>query len=323
MFLNSIADVTAAISGGPTEGVDFATRFAPMVRKIEREYVEPFFPAALIERLQTATPAPAFHANEVTLKAHITEGVAHLATWKFSFVGAVVQTGSGLQTFQNEQFRDSAKYAKQDFRHEHELDGFQCLELALYYAVMNKANITGFADSDEYKQATARLLNFSRDSAITYTMSSLTFKALTGNIEYVETEIIVPLLGQTYYDELREVQYDRNLSVSKKALISKLRGAISSFAIRLALEMNMVTLEGGRVFVRGYRNNDDKDYQDAPRKDLYEVAMAARERLAYLYLTSVKDFLAANATVLEWTDPSAAVVFVAPEDVTQVGIKSL
>lgn len=326
MFIDSILDLQTAISGAPTEGVDFLTRFAPTVRKIEREYIAPFFPVATIAHLQSANPDPGLNDEEQYLKELLTEAVAHLSTWKFSFTAAVVQTASGLQTFKNDNFQDSAKYAKQDYREEHENDGLTALEAALRFAVIQKEDIRGFEDSREYQAATTGLLNFSKDYDIVRAwISTKTFNVIKPNIALIERESVIPMLGATFYDALRAAQYDQNLTPSKKrTLLNLLRGGIAQYAIRLGIEMNLVTLNGNQVTVIEMKNGDDKQTQTMPRKDLYEVAAANREAFGLRYFAQAKAFLVENATDLAWTDPSAAVsTYVAPTEKTQVGVKTI
>lgn len=326
MFLNSTADFQAAISGAPTEGVDFATRLEPTVRKIEREYVAPLFPATVLTRLVAQNPQPQLHDSEIKLKILITEAVAHLSTWKFSLTSAVVQTGSGLQTFANDQFKDSPKYAKQDYREAHENDGLTTLEESLMFAVMNRANIVGFdLNTAEFKAATARFLNFSRDYNLSKSwITAKTFSVIQPNIELIERESVVPMLGETFYETLRSEQYSSDLTPIKKTLLGILRNGIAQYAVRLGIEMNLVTLNGNQVMVKELKNTDDRENQTMSRKDLYEVAMTSLEAYSLRYFTQAKNFLQKNAQALDWTDPNAGVTtYVPPKEVAHVGIKTL
>lgn len=325
MFINSIADLQAAISGAPTEGVDFDTRFAPTVRKVEREYVSPLFPIGVLLRLLEDSPTPALSREEIYLKGLILEAIAHLATWKFSFTAAVVQTGSGLQTFRNDTFVDSAKYAKQDYRDQHENDGLTALESSLHYAVINKAHIEGFEETPEYEAATARLFNFSRDyNLVKSWITTKTFYVIEPNIELIERESVVPMLGETFYETLRTAQYEGTLSAKKRTLLHLLRGGIAQYAIKLGIEMNLVTLNGHQVIVKEMKNSDDKETHTMPRKDLYEVAMASLEAYSLRYFAQAKAFLLQNATDLNWTDPNATLTaWVPPTETTQKGVKTL
>lgn len=320
-FITSIAQLSLYVENGPTDGVDFA-RLLPTIRKVEREFVAPLFPAVWLERWRDETLLTQLNETESTIRDLLCEAVGHLATWKYAKTAAVLLTGSGMQKMENEHFSSAYKDDKQEFKADHEADGLAALEAALREAVLYHADLQGFIITDAYENATARLVNFTKDFAQSrYLVSYKTFQTLLPIIELIERETVIPLLSSTFYAALKTEQYDPSVSDEKRTLLRYLREGIGQYAIAIATEMNLITLEGNQVFTREWKNNNDLENRTAPRKDLYEVALKTREAFAFRYFKAANQFLNDNATALVWTAPPPRVAYKSTR--IEIGLKSL
>jgi hypothetical protein len=320
-LINDADTLRQHVANGPTDGVDF-DRLKPIIRTIEREYVLSLFPEIWINRWSDEGLDSQLNETELMIKSILREGLGHLVTWKYAKTGAVLLTGSGMQKMENEHFTSAFKDDKQEFKEDHEASGLSALESALYYAVRYKADLTGFDLTEAYEKATEHFVNFTADfEAAKYRISYKTFAALTPIIALIEAETVVPLLGASFYESLKMEQYNSLLALEKRKLLKYLREGVGQYAVKLAMEMNLVTMEGNQVMVRELKNSNDVENRTAPRRDLYEHALMTREAYAFRYFRAANNFLLENADVLAWIAPAAKAGYTSTR--TEIGLKSL
>jgi hypothetical protein len=322
MFLNSIAAIKEW-TDGITEGVSF-DEIKGTVRSIERDYLQTLFSKELLTRLEGNDSA--MNDSEKYVRDLILEAVANLTVWKYSFSAPLQLTGSGLHHIETENFRPGYKYEKEDFRGVKEATGLACLEMALYEAVSKKSEmVTSWATSLHYKAATSRLINFTKDfQEGQYRIGRKTLETMLRFITLVERQVVIPLLGETLYNELKNNQYTEGYltdedNPKKVILLNLLREAVSQYAILLAMKVNLVSLEGAQVLTNEWTNDDAKNQQKIPEENILQIALLTRKDYAKMYFLEVKKYLTDNATDLGWVIPVASEV----TTTTQTGIKTL
>lgn len=302
LFLNSIADLrqyVSAIQDGPS-----FSAYAPTVKQVTRYYIEPLFPKVLREKLIANTDLT---PTETALRDFLREAIACFTAFKYSFSGAIVQTGSGLQHFEGEQFKTAYKYEKEDYRGYFEETGFVVLEEALKFAVMNKDSIEGYAASNEYAKAVSRLVNFTSDfEGCGYQIGRKTLALLLPHIALIEREVIENVLTPTLYDELKTLQYTEgglSLTPKKKQLLSLYREGVAQYALQLAMDLSLIHFVGNQVFIKEHTGDDANSQRTLPKMDVYSRVQETRNDYAARYLAQAKKYLVDNAIALGWTAP--------------------
>lgn len=306
LLLNSIADLRQYVSSFQ-DGVSF-TAYAPTIKQVTRYYIEPYFPLPLrVKLIANESLSP----EETALRELLREAVACFTAFKYSFSGAIMQTGSGLQHFEGEQLKPAYKYEKEDYRGVMEETGFVALETALKYAVEKKAEIEHYATSNEYKKTVSRLVNFTTDfESCGYQIGRKTLALLLPHIALIEREVVEPTLTPTLYNELKDKQYtegslqdDNVLSEGKQTLLFLYREGIAQYALQLAMDLSLIHFVGSEVFIKEHKDDDASHQRTLPRMDVYSRVKETRNDYAARYLQQGKHYLEANAEALGWTVP--------------------
>jgi 3-dehydroquinate dehydratase len=290
-------------------GVSF-TNFVPAVRRVTRYYVEPHFPKALISRLLNPLSTGSLTAVENDILEFLKEAVAGFAEVETSITGAVQHTGSGLQQMQSDTLVDAKKYAKDDYRTLIEAGAYASLESALRYAVEAIHHVGGdYAESNHYTKTIARLVNFTSDfEGSGYNIGRKTLILMLPHIALVEREVVAPFLGETLYNDLKIHQYTEGTLIPKKIeLLQLYREGLAQYAVQIAQDLELIQFVGGHVYEREKLGDDASDKRGKVRTDVYALVQRTRNEYAARYFTQAKKFLAANATVLGWTDPTPSV----------------
>lgn len=321
MFLNSIAEIRDW-TDGIAESVPFG-EIKTVLRGVERDYLMPLFPKDLLKRLEENAD---LNTTEKSVRELILEAVAHLAVFKYSFTAPLQLTGSGLQHIETENFKPGFKYEKDDFRNVKEVSGLSVLESALFEAVWNKSELPNYwSTSLHYRNTTARLINFTQDfEEGQYRIGRKTLETMLRFISLVERQTVKPLIGETLYTELRSIQYSDAIfsdeNAKKRELLGLLREAMAQYAVALAMEVNMVYVDGAQVITKEWKNDDASSQRSVASINLVELSMRNRINYAKMYFGEVQKFLVNNATDLNYTVPESSGAI---STSGQIGIKTL
>lgn len=233
------------------------------------------------------------------------EAIANLAVAEY-VNHSVNITQSGIQRIETDKFKTAFKYERNNlvsFRTER---GYQCLERFLYVL----CKYTNFVATDAYQHITKRLLNFnfevSRNAGITMPYS--VFQSILPIVELIETEVVIPLLGDVLYNRLKAMQYknitENTLTQSQKYLLADIKGALAQYAIQIAIENNMIVFNGNQVSQRETDAHDQTAQYKTPSVDYYQIVLNTKREYTNRFFYKIKMFLISNAERLGWTAPT-------------------
>ncbi len=310
-FINTIPELRQFVSS-VLETVKYSD-YAPSIRRVTRYHVEPHFPKTLIVRLLELPTGDVLTSVESDVLEFLRETVSCFAAHEMSLI-ALKQTATGLQEFQNENYTDGKKYAKEDYRALYESAGYAALESALMYAVEGVEDMGGgYAESNHYAKTVARLVNFTSDfEGSGANVGRKTLMLMLPHIALIEREAVAPVLGVTLYNTLKINQYNDVLTPKQRELLQLYREGIAQYAVQIASDLELVQFVGGHVYEREKQSNDASEQRAKVRTDVYSLVQRTRMEYAARYFTAAKKFLVANATALGWTDTTPSVSEVSP-----------
>lgn len=315
-FFTTIQPIQLLVGNLITEAVTLSDLQSSLT-KATRE-VHKLFPKVFLERLLSPPSGTPLTEDETEILASIREAIANIAVLRFIPMVTGKITGSGFQQYESDKFKALFKYQKNDIEEELTKSGYEALEMALYLYVRF---VEGQTDLQEYKKATARLLNFTREADI-FQIDYLTLKGLLPYVELIEIEVVKPLLTTALYTALKANQYDEDLDAKKKDLLHYIRQGLTQYIITIALQLNTVTLQGNTVTLRQWKDDDATQQRATPGMDLIEMVKRTRDDYAYRFFQYVKLYLKENATALGYVEPETTQT-VSTTFTTQKGVKTL
>jgi hypothetical protein len=243
------------------------------------------------------------------------ESVAKLSVWRYSLTASVHITGSGVQRFENEDFKTAFKNQERLFRDELLRGGFTALEDAVFLACSNQ----DFQAHEKYAEVTSSFVNFTHEIGA-FTLDYQTLAVIKPYVELIELDALKSVLGVVLYDYLKDKQYKTIESVTKKMLLKIIRQALAQYAINMAFEMGMVTVSGNNVYLRQDRNDDNSEQRITPSLDYFDYFMRNRKAHTVRFFLHVNKYLTENAVDLGWTAPA----LVAPRNSeNKIAVKTL
>lgn len=315
-FFTTIQPIQLLVGNLITEAVTLSDLQSSLT-KATRE-VQKLFPKVFLERLLNPPSGTPLTEDETEILASIREAIANMAVLRYIPMVTGKITGSGFQQYETDKFKALFKYQKNDIEEELTKSGYEALELALFLYVTLVPDQTQL---EEYKKATARLLNFTQEADI-FQLDYLTLKGLLPYVELIEIEVVKPLLTAALYTDLKTNQYNDQLHPTKKELLQYVRQGLTQYIITLALQLNAVKIQGNTVTLRQWKDDDASQERTIPRMDLIEMVKRTRDDYAHRFFQYVKLYLKENATTLGYVEPETEQA-VSTTFITQKGIKTL
>lgn len=241
-----------------------------------------------------------FDYNKCVYLETLEECIANLAIAEY-IAHSIIINQSGVQRIETDKYKSAFKYQQNELIYIRKQRGYKRLESFIFLNIQ-RGNYK-LAYPTQYKQITKRLLNFSfevKHLEIEYSV----FKSILPIIDLIESEVLIPLLGENLYTTVKDKIYnDNTLTDIQKMLIENIQNALSAYAIQIAMENNLAQIRNNQVVSREANNQDENNQYNTISLDYYNIVMNSKKEYTQRYFNKIKQFLIANAEALNWTIP--------------------
>lgn len=190
-----------------------------------------------------ADDSEAFHALLLLQKA-----VVNFALAAYADFGALGIDDSGVFVWRNNDKLPASDKKVMRLRQVSSAMAYKSLEDALIFMEGLPLVFGSYNVSNERKANLSLFINFSKEMPQTVSVSADLFDSLRDIVRNTEENILLPLLSDTLFDNLKSAIVTRTLSPQQLALLSKLRRPLASLVMADGLAFNIVSLDAGGVY---------------------------------------------------------------------------
>lgn len=270
----------------------------PHIESCERDYIKPLLGVdqydELVEYYEAAVGGES-HLDE--LLELVQRALIHLSFWR-GFYQFMIKVGDqGAYRTESENQKTPFKYQEVELRNSYKLDGFNALDEVLAYLEETISLFPLFEASDNYTLFKGGFINTTADFDTFYDIggSRLVFLKLKKHLTQCDDFDILPLIGRTYFNELKAQILADTLTVANLSAVELIQKAVAPLAVARGIQNLGINITDKGLFFEtrdGAVNDLAKDSAVAGSA-LDSVKISARDT-GDAYLAYLKDHLHNN-----------------------------
>jgi hypothetical protein len=298
MLLNTIEEFTQFIS--LNHSVSFEN-LRPDIQRAETLYLKPYLGAAQYQALDAAYESGSLTAQQSALLPYCHEVIAAFTMHLYLPMAQVQISDAGVRLTHTERHVTAWQWQIDELNDRFLQLGYAAIDSLLTFLDANKDDYTAWRDADEYCLNKDAIINTYKEfNKHFYIQNSPTtfynFKQLMLKSEQFD---LVPELGQTFYDRIKNEIKTEAISTEVEDLMRWLKPAVAHFTVARALREATFTLRADGVVVNNYKSGstsgNNKERMSLTEEQLNRSNHIKQDGLSYIALCVA--FLKANATV--------------------------
>lgn len=225
---------------------------------------------------------------------HIRHVVAKMAMSSYVSLGVINIGKDGISNIVKENREPIKKWQKDQLQEKFLNEGFDALDILLYFLEENKASFGVWTASNAYTLTKDQFINSVEELKFHYTLiqSRRTFLFLKPFIRRAGDFQVKEILGDTLFTDIKSQIHSGSLSPTNKSLLNIIQPAVANLCVRTALDQLLVKLtDNGIQIVTTVSNTDNsiesKTLSETHVKRLKEGA----ESTASMYLLQLKKLI--------------------------------
>lgn len=301
MLFKTIAEIKTFLPIGV--GNDFL-RLKPHIENAENKYIKTVLGTAMFDELQefydTEYPKTPTEAQEamLQLQTKTQHALIHLAYFiGFDFLNVQV-SDIGFQRIESERTKGLYKYQEDNLKVYFSDAGFNALDDVLVFLETNIEHFAEFkAQTNWGELKTSFLPTVKVVEAIPFNIagSRLTFMALRPFTAFIEDATIRPVLGQTFYAEIKAEMVKDEPAEKVTAILPYIRKPLIYLASALLMEETGATLfDKGLFFEKATGDNTGNKIKSPSTEEQIAAAIARNRMIGNSYLDMLKTYLMEN-----------------------------
>lgn len=242
-------NTTAEIKQFITVGTNFSPEAVePYLAPAAERYLRPWLEGQLDE-LVTAYNAGPLSPPLDALLPYVQRALINLAFWHYAPTAHLLINDAGISVATSEVFKPASMGKATEFRDELIAAGFDAIEPMLEFLEDNVVDYPIWAVSPAPTRNRELFINTSRVFSDSYPLKEgrRTFEHLRPLMKQVETFNILPILGQTYFDEIKFEILNDSLSIPNQTALDIIRNASAHLTIAAGLTRSWVALTADGV----------------------------------------------------------------------------
>jgi hypothetical protein len=288
----------------------------PDIAAAEYNHIIPRIGKELYNELLAAYEGNTMTGTQSNLLLKIQKPLAAFAYYDDLDMHHAMITDAGVRRTSSDNIPSAYRWEYDSVKTTLALKAHQGMEELLDWLEDNKASFPTYTGSEAYTKRNQYLIKSAKDFDDVYRISqkNRTYFALLNIMGDVELQYVVPLIGESYFAELKALVPPTPLETN---VIRHLKRAIAQFTLFHAFEKNAVkiTEQGPSIYDR-YADRGGSD-QAQPSADMMRFTMDALQRDGQNWLKQAKKVLDANASPTVFANYYTSEYYTSP-DVEQV-----
>lgn len=221
---------------------------SPFLDLVGHQHLRPWLGKTTYEELRdNHTDSPI-----ASLLPYAQRPLALLGMYEYSKVNGIMITGSGNIRVEGENKKTAYKYQENAYRQVMLEQGWESIERMLEYLDDNEDDYLAWK-VEAAKRHRSLFINYASTYRDLYgkQVSRYVFETLRPIIEELEEFLFVPMLGQPFFDAIKQNILDNDLeeeiNVRRKELVQLMQRVLVHFAMKEGINRNWVRFDGDRV----------------------------------------------------------------------------
>lgn len=269
----------------------------PTLQRAENKFMVKYLGREQYDILVEANNTDALTEDQEKL-LHYASGALYNYAILLALPGLNVQiSGMGITQQHTDKSKPAFQHAVRALEESLKDAAYDWLESMLDYLEENEDDFPYWVDSDAYTRNKESFINtaarFNECYNIQYKIQ--TFHAIKPIIYDMECFTILPIIGQTFFDELKTEILEKNISAVNKPVINFIQKALANYTIANAIRANWVSIKDSSVtYNELVETNDNPEAVRIASAEQLKVKIEHAESMGSMYISKLLDHLTLN-----------------------------
>lgn len=292
-LFNNISELKEYIGGGGNITLHINS-IGPVVPIAAQKHLVYWIGESQYDQLVTAvagTPT----TQETALLPYVRRALALLTMYEYSKIGGIEFGETGIHRHETDEKKSAYKYQENEYRNFMLQNGYEAIEQMLKFLETNESDYPLW-QSDGSSRNRSFFINYASELREVYAkyISRYTFELLRPLIEDIETFAILPLLGQTQYNALKDGISTKSLTAPETSLVKLIKKAVGNFAIYEGMKRHWVRFEGNNVVQSDKLEPQSFVKEGAASGQAINLILLQNKEFANRHINYIKNYLTNN-----------------------------
>jgi hypothetical protein len=291
-LFNDITDLKKFVGGAANMSLDLDS-LDPTLHLVVSNHIVPWLGQAQWDALLDAWTNDTLSTEEQALLPVVQRPLAMLAMSEYTSIGSVMFTESGFhrKEMAEEGLHTAYKYQENNYKDYMLHGGYDMIEEMLKFLEANKADYPDWDSSIAATMHRSLLLNYAADLRLHFSkyVSRYTYEVLRPVLEEVELFAILPLLGATQYESIKDTP-----DAAEQLLIPKLQKAIAHLAVHVGVRRHLVLIKGKSVVQIERLEPQSSEREGVASANSIKAFLQQEEEFANRHLSYIRNYLTEN-----------------------------
>ena len=292
-IFQDIQELKQFIGGGANVGLNMES-LAPTIATAARNHLFHWLSETQWQDLVDNIDNPG--STREALLPYVQKPLAMLSMYEYRKIGGIQFGEAGIYRVESETEKSAFKYQENDYSEFMLYNGYEELEAMLKFLEANEADYPLWQASSAYQRNKSLFLNYATEFRDAYSqyLARYTFDFLRPLIDDIEHFAILPLIGQTQFDALKDGILLKALNAPEQSLVQLIQRAVANFAIEEGMKRHWVKLEGKDVVQNEKLEPQSFVKQSNPSGQAFDLTLRHQESWANRHISQIKNFLENN-----------------------------
>jgi len=295
-FFDDIDDVKKYVGGAVNKSVSMASLEPSFLSALEN-HIEYWLSTAMWNKLvELENGTSEIQEPYKKLIAKVKRPLAMLGMYEYMDVGGIQISESGIIRKEGENFKQAYKYQENAYKRKMLNNGYEAIEKMLLFLEANENDYNEWKTDEAYKRNKSLVINYASEFRAVYSnyVSRYTFEILRPLIEDLEVFVIIPLIGDDQYEELKDNILLKSLSEDEKKLLKLIQKVVANFAVEEGIKRHWIRIEGKKVIQNEQLENQSYEKSLPATMQQMNTAVNHNNEYANRYVSRMMKYLNDN-----------------------------
>lgn len=293
VIFTDISDFKLHVGGGVNMSLEMDS-LKPHIEMAADKHLVPWLGDAQWDKI--LTDIDALNTEEEALLPYLQRTLALLTMYEYSNIGSIQMGEAGLMRAETDEMKGAYKYQENNYKDYMLATGYASLERLLKFLEANAGDYPLWTTSAENKRNRAYFINYAQEMQLIYSINvnRYVFDVMRPAMSDVETFAIIPLIGETFYDELKTAIDNKTVDADQLAAIALIQKAVAHFTVEEGIRRSIVQHKGDRIIIAERLEPQSSSIEGAPAAQMLRQAIRQAEEFGNRHISVLKKFLNDN-----------------------------
>lgn len=296
-------------------------RLLPDIEWAEKKYIIPFLGENQYNDLYTAYDEDTLTPEQVKLLDKVRMPLAHFTYSKYITLAQLIVDSSGISIVSDSRRKTAFQWQVTDLKGEYFLQkAYDGLDFLLKFLEDNKDDYPEWVNGEGYTLTNQFFINSTAqfNTHVNIDNSRLSFVALWQEMRRSETFLIAPILGISFFTELKAKLVAETLSTTEKELVEYIQPCLAYYTAGNAVNTLSLGSRGNGFTVENILASGSDNVKEVRVFNVDEISRMSKQYLQYAneYQDRLKTYLNTNASATVFKTYFDSSLYQSPTDAT-------